>query len=157
MSTTDLDEIEKIRQLKYRYFRALDQHDWESLAACLTSDCAASYDEGKYSFAGSKAIVDGIKSMMDRPTILTMHHGHHPEIALAGSNAASGTWYLEDCVIDLRENVILRGTAFYSDEYQKTDDGQWKIKFTGYKRVFETVTSPIPHDFQVTTNMFARR
>ena len=32
----------------------------------------------------------------------------------------------------------LRGAAFYRDEYVKIK-GQWKIKHTGYNRIFEEV------------------
>ena len=34
---------------------------------------------------------------------------------------------------------ILQGAGFYSDEYVK-QDGEWKIKHTGYERTFEHIT-----------------
>ncbi len=45
-------------------------------------------------------------------------------------------WALEDYLIDLTDNWSLRGAAFYRDEYLKTN-GEWKIKTTGYDRIFE--------------------
>jgi len=85
-----------------------------------------------------------------------MHHGHHPEIELVSPEKANGIWYLEDYVINQEQDWILRGTAFYRDEYVKRD-GQWQILSTGYDRVFEALTSPIPEQFRVTADMFAKR
>ena len=149
----DFLEIEQIRQLKYRYFRAVDCHDWTSLEACLDDDVKTALDSGKYSFNGRTAFIDGLKAIMDRPSFLCKHQGHHPEIEILAPDKARGTWYLEDHVIDLEGNWMLHGTAFYQDEYVK-HDGTWRILATGYRRVFETVTSPIPEQLKVTANLF---
>ena len=53
--------IEKIKQLKYRYFRAVDRHDWTLLATTLTEDCVARYDNGKYGFDGRENLIAGLK------------------------------------------------------------------------------------------------
>lgn len=146
-------EIELIRQLKYRYFRALDCHDWSLFETCLAEDVKTALDNGKYSFNGRAAFVDGLKAIMDRPSLLSKHQGHHPEIEILAADRARGTWYLEDHVIDLEGGWMLHGTAFYQDEYIKCD-GAWQILATGYRRVFETLTSPIPEQFKVTANLF---
>jgi len=69
------------------------------------------------------------------PAVVTAHHVHHPEIEISGAATASATWALEDYVIDLKSNYSLHGAAFYEDEYVKID-GQWKIKHTGFKRIY---------------------
>jgi len=33
--------------------------------------------------------------------------------------------------------MIIRGAAFYEDEYRKGDDGVWRIAKTGYQRTYE--------------------
>ncbi|MGO4312345.1 nuclear transport factor 2 family protein [Pseudomonas sp. KB_15] len=149
----DYLEIEQIRQLKYRYFRAVDCHDWTSLETCLAEDVKTSLDSGKYSFDCRTAFLDGLRAIMDRPTLLCKHQGHHPEIEILGPDKARGTWYLEDHVIDLEGDWMLHGTAFYQDEYIKRD-GNWLIVSTGYRRVFETLTSPIPEQLKVTASLF---
>jgi hypothetical protein len=146
-------ELERIRQLKYRYFRALDRHDWTALADCLDPELATWLDSGKYSFDSRDAFIAGIRKLMDNATLLTKHQGHHPEIELTAPDRAKGTWYLEDHVIDLANSWMLHGTAFYEDEYVKRD-GEWRIARTGYRRVFETVTAPIPDSVKITANMF---
>lgn len=153
---TDLAEIETIKRLKYKYLRCVDMKLWDELAETLTEDAESSYSAGQYAFKGRDAIMKFLKEGL--PTHrLTMHHGHHPEIELTSKTTAKGTWALEDYVIDVKDNFSLRGAAFYKDEYIKVN-GQWKIKFTGYNRVFEEFwnrkDSP---SLQLTQNMFASK
>jgi ketosteroid isomerase-like protein len=131
-----LDDIEEIRQLKYRYFRCLDSKDWEGLADCLAQDCSAAYDSGKYSYQGRDAIMEFLSGSLGSSEIVSLHHGHHPEIELTGSDSARGTWYLEDYLVFVEADARLRGAAFYHDEYRRVD-GSWKISRTGYVRTFE--------------------
>ncbi|HXC51129.1 MAG TPA: nuclear transport factor 2 family protein [Candidatus Limnocylindrales bacterium] len=132
------DDLEAIRQLKYRYFRALDCKDWDALASTLAEDATTSYDNGRYAFEGRAAILEFLRGALGSPNMISMHHGHHPEIELTGDSSARGTWYLEDMVIFREANTVLRGAAFYSDEYVRID-GEWKIRSTGYERTFEEI------------------
>ena len=116
---TDLHEIERIKRLKYRYMRTLDLNQWDELADCFTEDAVTDYDSGKYSFQGKNNIIDFLKQFMDRPTQITQHHVHHPEIDLTSKTTAKGIWYLQDIVIDLDANTTLRGAGFYLDEAPK--------------------------------------
>jgi hypothetical protein len=43
----ELLEIEKIKQLKARYFRALGTNDWTLFGSTLTEDCVARYSGEK--------------------------------------------------------------------------------------------------------------
>jgi bile-acid 7alpha-dehydratase len=129
------EDIEAIKRLKYRYFRCLDSKLWDELAQCFTEDATTSYSGGKYTFQGRDAIMKFLKEGLG-PTMISMHHGHHPEIEVTGKTTAMGIWALHDYVIVTQSNVSLRGASFYHDEYVKVR-GQWKIKHTGYDRVFE--------------------
>ena len=64
---------EEIRQLKYRYQRGVDQHDWVVLAGCFADDAVCSYSDGKYAFTGPDAIVAFLRSAMDSETLLSSH------------------------------------------------------------------------------------
>ena len=150
----ELAEIEQIKLLKFRYFRSLDTNDWEEFGDTLAEDCVANYGDGEYSFDGRRAIVDFMSTNMSADTFLSMHNGHHPEITVAEDGAtATGTWYLQDMILDLQNNVRLYGTGIYRDEYVKSD-GQWRISVTGYARVFECV-EPLGEHHKVVKNMFA--
>jgi len=132
-----LKDIEAIKQLKGKYFRCLDSKLWEELAECFTEDATTSYSGGKYSFKGREAIIKFLKEGLGVGSV-SMHQGHHPEIEITGETTAKGIWSFEDYLIIKKVNRGLRGVAFYHDEYAKVN-GQWKIKHTGYRRVFEEV------------------
>jgi len=133
-----LEEIEAIKQLKYRYFRCLDRKEWDALAETLSDDATSAYDSGKYSFEGREAVMKFLREALGSPTIVSRHQGHHPEIEITGDTTARGIWYLEDYVIFADDNTALSGAGFYTDEYVKVG-GSWKIKATGYERTYEQV------------------
>ncbi len=135
---SELDEIEAIKQLKYRYFRFLDSKAWAELSGCFVEDASSAYDGGKYTFAGRAAILEFLQGALGSPDIISMHHGHHPEIELSGAATARGTWYMEDQVIFRSSGSELRGAGFYHDEYVK-ERGEWKLSSTGYVRTFEEI------------------
>ena len=149
-----LEQIELIKRLKYRYMRALDMKQWDELADCITEDAVTDYDSGKYSFQGKVNIIDFLKQYMDRPTLITQHQVHHPEIDLTSETTAKGIWYFQDIVIDLDANTTLRGAAFYHDEYEKVDE-QWKIKRTGYIRTYEEIEER-SEKITLNTSMFSK-
>jgi len=136
----DLQELEAIKRLKYRYCRTLDLKRWEELAACLTEDCRSAYGDGQFSFEGRDAILAFLKDALGPTTRITSHRVHEPEIDFTSATTAAGTWALEDVVIDLAGKITIRGAAFYQDEYRKVG-GEWKIAKTGYQRVYEEMES----------------
>lgn len=128
----DLLDLEHIRALKYRYFRCVDTKDWAGIADCFVPEATASYPQR--ACADRDEIVAFLSEAMV-PDLVTMHHGHHPEIELAG-DTATGTWYLHDKVFLPDLDFALEGAALYTDRYVRTPDG-WLMTHTGYERVFE--------------------
>jgi uncharacterized protein (TIGR02246 family) len=135
----ELTELEAIKRLKYRYLRCLDQKRWQELATCFTEDATSAYGDGKYAFEGRAAIMAFLEEAMPE-TMLTSHRVHQPEIELTSATTATGVWALDDVVIETRGKFTIRGAAFYHDEYVKVD-GQWKIRATGYQRIYEEMES----------------
>ena len=78
----DLAVIEEIKQLKYRYLRTLDTKDWDGFEGCFVPEATGDYGEG-LAFADRSALVGYMRENLG-PTVVTMHHCHHPEIALDG-------------------------------------------------------------------------
>lgn len=144
-----LEEIEAIRQLKYRYFRCLDSKRWKELAECFAPKATAAYDSGKYSYTGREAIMGFLEGALGDRDVVSMHQGHHPEIQVEG-DSGTGIWYLEDYLIFVKTNTRLRGAGFYYDEYVKVD-GLWKLGHTGYVRTFEEIQTGDPPQWQVTS------
>jgi len=149
-----LEDIDAIKRLKYKYFRCLDSKLWDELAECFTEDATTSYSSGKYSFQGIDAIMQFLKEGLN-PTVISMHQCHHPEIEITSDTTARGVWALQDYVIATQANISLRGAAFYHDEYVKVN-GEWKIKHTGYDRIFEEMWDRgETKSLNITANMFA--
>lgn len=141
MTPDDLVELEAIKRLKYRYLRGLDQKLWDEVEACFTPDATASYGGGAYAYDGRDAIMEFLRSSMGSTSMLTSHKCHHPEIDLTGPHEATGVWALDDRVILTDLGLTIQGAAFYTDHYVKAahEPGEptWRIRHTGYKRVYE--------------------
>lgn len=136
-----MSDIDEIKQLKYRYLRALDTKHWDDFAATLTEDVSGDYGESlgaEHTFADRESLVDFMRTSLG-PAIITEHRVSHPEITVDG-DTASGVWYLQDRVIAPDFNFMLIGAAFYRDRYRRTADG-WKICTTGYDRTYDASMS----------------
>jgi hypothetical protein len=138
MTPADLVEIELIKRLKYKYMRCLDQKRWDEMADCFTDGAVAEYSGGKYTYEGRDAILAFFRAAMGSTSFLSSHRVHHPEIDLVAPGRATGTWALEDVVVDASRDFSLRGAAFYTDEYVK-EGGAWKIARTSYLRSYEEI------------------
>ena len=130
------DDLEQIRQLKYRYLRTLDLKRWDDFAACFVPEATGDY--AGLVFGDRDALVAFMREHMG-PGLISMHHAHHPEIEVDGDRA-TGTWYLEDRVIVPEHQFVLEGAAFYADRYLRTTQG-WRIAHTGYERTYEVTVS----------------
>lgn len=136
-----MSDIDEIKQLKYRYLRALDTKHWDDFAATLTEDVSGDYGESlgaEHTFSDRESLVDFMRTSLG-PAIITEHRVSHPEITVDG-DTASGVWYLQDRVIAPDFNFMLIGAAFYRDRYRRTADG-WKICTTGYDRTYDASMS----------------
>ena len=152
-----LKDVEDIKQLKGKYFRCLDSKLWDELAECFTEDATTSYTDGKYSLSGVEAIIGFLKKSLGPDTVLSMHQGHQPEIDITSDTTAKGTWTSEAGLIITDRNVSTREVNIYYDEYVKIG-GQWKIKHTGYRRLFEEAWDRgETKSLRLTANMFAPR
>ncbi|MBK6286272.1 MAG: nuclear transport factor 2 family protein [Gammaproteobacteria bacterium] len=134
--TDCLAEVERIKRLKYRYFRHVDCKQFGPLLELFVDGASTSYDNGRHACRGKDAILDFFEKGLGNPKILSQHHGHHPEIDILDGDSATGIWYMEDTVYVLEHNLKIRGNGIYWDRYLKRD-GEWKILHTGYERIWE--------------------
>ena len=150
MSPHDLAaDIEAIKQVKYRYLRALDTKHWDDFTDTLAEDIQADYGPSigeELHFTNRNDLVDYMRAALG-PNVITEHRVTHPEIIVAG-DTATGSWYLQDRVIVPEVDFMLIGAAFYRDEYRRTKDG-WKISVTGYDRTYDATMSLKGLNFKV--------
>lgn len=151
----ELFEIEAIKQLKYRYVRALDTADRAAMAECLTEDAHIKFEGGVYTveFEGRDKILDFFETSFHSKAA-TSHQLHHPTITLTGPDSATGQWSLQDVFHDLNHRIIISGAAEYVDEYVKSDSGIWQIATSGYTRLYE-MTQPMPEGMMCTFHRLA--
>jgi len=126
----ELLAIEKIKQLKARYFRLMDTKRWDELgsvfAAAAELDVRQDAGQDAGHVRGRERIVDAIRSAVDAAR--TVHHGHMPEIELSGPDSARGTWSMYDYVEWPAEagRRGFHGFGHYEETY-RIEDGAWRI------------------------------
>ena len=135
-------DIEEIKNLKHRYFRAIDMADFDLLDNIFTDDVTVDYRGGTYRWQseGKDTIKESLRASFHNQAC-AMHTGHHPEIEIISNTEAIGKWYLQDIFYNLDHNTVTQGTALYEDIYLKLDE-TWLIKHSEYDRIWEEV-SPV--------------
>lgn len=140
---TDLETLEEIRQVKYRYLRCVDTKLWDEIGDTFTADATVDYGTMAYGkplkLAGRDDIVAFFRKTLG-PGILTVHAAGQPEITVDGETA-TGIWSFQDTVIATEFDVVISGAAFYHDRYRREADGRWRIAHTEYVRTYEAMMS----------------
>ena len=65
----------------------------------------------------------GLKEILT--DVVTVHHGHMPEIEVTSDTTATGIWALQD-LLRWPDGHELYGYGHYHEEYEKVD-GRWRI------------------------------
>ena len=138
------DDIEAIRQLKARYFRMMDTKDWDGLAAVFTDDVAIDVTGEAGGITHSVAeYMPFLRAAIG--DVITVHHGHMPEIELTSSTTARAIWALEDQLWwpDGAPISYMHGFGHYHETYEKTAAG-WRIKTMTITRLHRLVETAAP-------------
>lgn len=122
-NANELIEIEAIRQLKACSFRCMDQRRWDELAEVFAHDAVGQWDPHPDVMHGREAIAAQIRAGIDR--LVTVRHGHMPEIGITGPDTAHVIWAMSDLVEG--ERFRLEGYGHYEDDYVK-EAGRWRIR-----------------------------
>lgn len=122
------EDIEAIKQLKARYFRCMDIKDWDGMRQVFAQDVHVdtSGDGG-----GIQDDADDFMTMLrsNIEDVVTVHHGHMPEITLTSPTTATGIWAMEDHLWWPEGSPLkhLHGYGHYHETYEKGADGTWRI------------------------------
>jgi uncharacterized protein (TIGR02246 family) len=119
-----VDDLVAIQQLKARYFRTMDTKDWAGMRQVFTDDVVMDTTE---SGGGVVAGADEFMAFLEETLadVVTVHHGHMPEIEVTSPTTATGIWALED-LLRWPDGNELRGYGHYHETYEKVD-GEWRI------------------------------
>ena len=136
-----MDDVEAIKQLKARYFRTMDTKDWDAMRSVFADDVVVDTS------AAGGGVVTGADEFIAflRDTIgevVTVHHGHMPEIDVTSPTTASGIWAMED-MLRWPNGMELHGFGHYHETYAKTDDG-WHIATTTLTRLRTDFSNATP-------------
>jgi hypothetical protein len=133
--------IEDIKQLKARYYRVLDTHDWEGFRSLWTPDAIMDMnfpdriltsEDGIY--RGPDAITAFAIKAVGAAT--SIDHALMPEIEILTATTARAIWAQEDRVFwpEGYPNKSLHGFGYEHETYEMID-GKWRIKSTKLVRV----------------------
>jgi hypothetical protein len=138
------DDVEAIKRLKARYFRYLDTKRWKEWGETFTEDGVLQNEQQRPEpLVGRSVIVSTVsRNLAD---LITVHHGHMPEIELHSETEATGVWSMEDHLVGSGSAMgpwaEFHGYGHYFERYSKID-GRWYIAHLRLTRLYvRTVTA----------------
>jgi uncharacterized protein (TIGR02246 family) len=135
----DVDDIEAIKQLKARYFRTMDMKDWKAMRDVFHDDVVMdTTGSGGQIVKGADDFLTFLEKAIG--DVVTVHHGHTPEIEITSPKSATGVWAMED-MLRWPNGRELHGYGHYIETYEKVD-GAWRIKSSRLTRLRMDMTEP---------------
>lgn len=129
----DLSDVEAIKQLKARYFRTLDTKDWAAMRQVFTDDVVMDTTDspGGTVVTGADEFMAFLLTVIG--DVITVHHGHTPEIELTSATTATGVWAMED-MLRWPGGREMHGYGHYHETYEWAE-GEWRIKTSTLTRL----------------------
>ena len=118
----------------------MDTKDWVGFAGVFAPDAVMDMrDEAGEEVRGNDAIAAFVSASVG--DVVTVHHGHMPEITLESPTEATGIWAMEDHLEWPPGSPIvsMHGFGHYHERYARID-GEWKItelRLSRLRRDFE--------------------
>ncbi len=126
-----LVDKDAIRELKARYFRFLDTKQWDKWTEVFEPEFEHSMEFEQQEINGPRE--DFVKFVSQAlEGVITVHHGHSPEIEITSPITARAVWPFVDRLkpapdAEPGQGVTLDGYGHYHETYVKSEDG-WRIK-----------------------------
>src|SRR5262245_23963760 len=110
----------------------MDTKDWAGMRAVFTDDVVVDTTEsGGNVMTGADDFMAFLQETL--ADVVTVHHGHTPEIELTSPTTASAVWAMED-MLRWPSGMELHGYGHYHEFYEKVD-GAWRIASTKLTRL----------------------
>ena len=120
-----LEDIEEIRQLKYRYCAYCDDnYNPDGIAGLFVAD--AVWNGGPFGVATGQAAIRELFSKAPSQIRFAVHMVVNPIIDVTGDTAV-GRWYLWQPTVMRQGDQALWLAAKYTDQYVRTAEG-WRFK-----------------------------
>ena len=138
-----LGDIESIRQMRHRYWRAVRDVDMDALLELFSQNPAVDFGLGQPT-EGKEAV-----EKLYRTTVGTWKpqgqypRGFIPEIEMTSDRTARGAWMVEVQVPDREKKVVTNVGCLYDEEYVK-EGGRWKISRLKTSYTYNQYTSMVP-------------
>jgi hypothetical protein len=140
-SESDPTEIRAIEVLKARYCRCLDTKDWDGFSVLLVEDFVSdTTDSGGGVINGRDDFVAFVHKVLGKR--VTVHQVQQPEIEITSATTARGVWAMQD-VVRFAPGLTLHGFGHYTESYEKSADGDWRIKSSTLTRLREEIQTPV--------------
>lgn len=155
-----LEDIEAIKQLKYRYLHACDRRDIDGIRACF-ADGKVHIDFGQIGvFDNREGLIEVFTQMACHEHVIDTHHAQNPQVELLGETRAKATVDLYFYQVNTQTQVLTMLTGYYTDVYAKQDNAsnddvgnKWVIVETTFHPVTSVVQQltgePGAHGMQV--------
>jgi hypothetical protein len=138
-----LRDTEEIRLLKHRFMRCIDMKLWDDVGGAFAGN--ATFGTGTSAFGkpveitGSSEIVAFLRARLGAG-VLSEHTVSQPEITVDG-DVAEGIWAQRETILATRHRMVISGSGFCEERYERGADGRWLIAQTSYARTYEAIMS----------------
>lgn len=145
MTREQLEAVEEIRRLKARYFRYVDTKQWDRFADLFTADAELHVPVNRREpLRGGEEISRRVRQGLAE--MITIHHGHAPEIEILSADAARAIWPMYDRLMTTSNTLgadadapgfgpRYEGFGHYTEEYVRGEDGRWRIARSELRRL----------------------
>lgn len=155
---TDVERLiasEEIRQLKARYWMAVDEKRWDEVASYFTSPDAEIRLRMSFPDGRPLATVKDFCEFCAGPYYeghRSLHIGHNWLFNFTSATSAEGIWKFGAIEYPEGKNPMETSATthfwgYHKDRYEKTDRG-WRIAFTDYTAITGTYTKFAPAKFK---------
>jgi uncharacterized protein (TIGR02246 family) len=131
-------DIEEIKKVKSRYFQHLDSQNWDAYRDLFTEDLKSWHHDGEKE-VGRDAYVAAVSDALKG--VITVHHGHEPDIEITGPDSARGVWAMWGYG-RFPDGLSTQEWGHYIETFRRCADGKWRIDTHRNRRILRVCADP---------------